>query len=162
MKYCDCGCGEPAHISPVTNTALGYRKGEPRRFIAGHHGYKDNIRGYRTWTINGVVKYRHVVVAERALGKELPEGAVVHHVDGDKFNNRNSNLVICQSQSYHAILHARTRVYMAGGDPDTQAVCSGCRALKALTDFHRNSNKSTGRHDACKECRRRNTHWEAA
>lgn len=33
---CQCGCGQPAPISPYTWAAQGYVKGQPRRFIAGH------------------------------------------------------------------------------------------------------------------------------
>ena len=49
----------------------------------------------------------HVVVAERALGKHLPAGAVVHHVDVNRRNNAPTNLVICQDAAYHKLLHAR-------------------------------------------------------
>jgi CRISPR/Cas system-associated exonuclease Cas4 (RecB family) len=59
--------------------------------------------GYATTT--GDV-YLHVAVAEAALGKKLPKGAVVHHVDLNPLNNDASNLVVCPSQSYHLLLHA--------------------------------------------------------
>jgi hypothetical protein len=111
--------------------------------------------GYRCKTVNGEVRYEHVAIVEAALGKRLPVGAVVHHVDGNKFNNANANLVACDSQAYHMLLHARTRVIKVGGDPDIQAVCSKCYELKRLDDFHRNAHKDMGRHDACKKCRRR-------
>jgi endogenous inhibitor of DNA gyrase (YacG/DUF329 family) len=51
----------------------------------------------------------HVLVAEKALGKPLPKGAVVHHHNKITSDNRNNNLVICQDQSYHNILHSRMR-----------------------------------------------------
>lgn len=36
MKLCECGCGQPAPISPYSSKTLGYVKGEPRRFVRNH------------------------------------------------------------------------------------------------------------------------------
>jgi len=36
----------------------------------------------------------------------LKPGEMVHHIDGDKANNRNANLLIC-SVSFHRWLHNR-------------------------------------------------------
>ena len=35
--YCECGCGEKTKISPKGSTKRGWVKGEPRRFLQGHH-----------------------------------------------------------------------------------------------------------------------------
>lgn len=37
MSLCECGCGRPTVISPVTDRWHGWAKGEPRRFLAGHN-----------------------------------------------------------------------------------------------------------------------------
>ena len=49
----------------------------------------------------------HVLVAEAILGKYLPNKAVIHHVNGIRTDNKPSNLVICQDNNYHFLLHNR-------------------------------------------------------
>lgn len=46
----------------------------------------------------------HIVIAERVLGRKLQPHEHVHHIDMDKTNNQNSNLLICDN-SYHKWLH---------------------------------------------------------
>jgi hypothetical protein len=65
----------------------------PRYVKLGHDRHKRAI-------------YEHRLMAEKAYGGPLPGDAVVHHIDGDKKNNRNNNLLIC-SASYHRWLHNR-------------------------------------------------------
>lgn len=72
--------------------------------------------GYHSIGINRKFKYAHRIVAERALGKPLPKGAVVHHVDGNKSNNENTNLVICENQAYHRLIHRRENALKACGN----------------------------------------------
>jgi hypothetical protein len=74
----------------------------------------------------GKIVFEHREIAERALGKPLPPGVQVHHVDGDPANNAPSNLVICPSQSYHKLLHARESAYAACGNYDWRR-CQFCR-----------------------------------
>lgn len=47
----------------------------------------------------------HVLVAEKMLGRQMRNGEVVHHIDGDKLNNVPSNLHVC-SRAEHKRLHA--------------------------------------------------------
>jgi hypothetical protein len=68
----------------------------------------------------------HVLIAEKALKKELPVGAVVHHANGDFTDNSNENLVICPSQSYHLLIHQRLDAYKASGNPAYRK-CTVCK-----------------------------------
>jgi hypothetical protein len=78
----------------------GGRKKQTRGYIRAlcpGHPFADP-RGY-------VMESRLVV--ERAIGRYLKPTEVVHHVNGVTGDNRNSNLVACQDQSYHIFLHWR-------------------------------------------------------
>lgn len=113
-----------------------------------------------TWYIRTAVRGRkhraeseHVLIAEKALGHRLPLGVEVHHVDENKRNNANSNLVICENQAYHHLLHYRARVLADGFDPDTHKKCTHCKEYLPVDRFVRNrSNKTTGYHSECKRC----------
>lgn len=124
---CACGCGQKTSVSHRNAKCWGWIKGQPKRFIHGHNerGKKHfvpnaelnrNWKGGRTKTgkypatyapdhprgaANGYV-HDHVLLAEKALGKALPLKAVVHHHTPEQ-------LVICQNQAYHLLLHRRQR-----------------------------------------------------
>jgi len=56
----------------------------------------------------------------------LPPSAVVHHVNEDRRDNRNENLVICENDKYHKLLHMRLRAYRACGHADWKK-CVHCK-----------------------------------
>lgn len=91
-------------------------------------------------------------MAEKALGKPLAKHHPVHHVDENSFHNVNSNLVICEDQKYHLLLHLRMRVLKAGGNPDTQRICCTCKSIKLKSDFNRNRSASEGLANSCRTC----------
>lgn len=57
----------------------------------------------------------HILIIEKALGKYLPRRCVGHHVDGNTLNNSNNNLVACENNAYHKLLHKRARAHKATG-----------------------------------------------
>ena len=131
---CQCGCGRDAPISTYTNARLGYRRGQPVRFIVGHNQCASNnsrwnggltkTKGYIVERSpghprSGVRGYvpQHVLVAERALGRYLPLKAEVHHVNAIRHDNRGCNLVVCEDHGFHMLLHQRARAFSATGNP---------------------------------------------
>ena len=116
---CECGCGQV--VKPR------------RRFVHGHNrvGQPGNGRPRtRTTYFERGRRREHVIIAERALGKPLPAGAHVHHVDGDKHNNDPRNLVVCQDVAYHRHLHTRQRAKASCGNADWWQ-CVYCRKWDA-------------------------------
>jgi len=81
--------------------------------------------------------FEHVLVAEKALNKLLPPKAKIHHIDGNSTNNNNDNLVVCQDQAYHMLLHVRQRLIKAGVNPSTPKVCPKCKQTKTFAEFTR-------------------------
>ena len=71
-------------------------------------------------------KAEHIHIAEKILGKKLPLGAVIHHVDENTLNNTPGNLVICPDRAYHNLLHARMRAREACGNVEWQK-CPYCK-----------------------------------
>jgi hypothetical protein len=101
-------------------------------------------KGYEIFRHKGV----HVAIAERALGKPIPKGAVVHHADGDKRNNSNGNLVICPSKQYHNLIHRRMRAMTATGNPRLRK-CVYCKQWDFPENLYFPPSSSAGRHKAC-------------
>lgn len=125
-KLCECGCGEP----------VGRSKQNPRRWNRFVHGHNNRGRRHHLWNggrkrnragyilvqapdhpraDEGGYVMEHIVLAERAIGKPLPDGAVIHHVNGNPGDNRSENLVICEDQGYHNLVEQRTRALRACG-----------------------------------------------
>lgn len=141
---CKCGCGEKTRPRWSSNARLGWTKGEPQDFVYRHK--KPTSEADRSqsgpYVLTGPhTKLReHRMIAERVLGRSLPSSAQVHHIDGNGRNNVNNNLVICQDMSYHRLLHVRHEVLKAGGNPNTESICRGCKRPRPKADFNYRSN----------------------
>ena len=102
-------------------------------------------------TTNGYVP-EHIIIAEKAIGRFLPEAHPVHHANEIRSDNSNSNLVICESRAYHRLLHARLRIVHAGGDPDLHKICWHCRKLKLRSEYPKSRGRGDGLNPECNAC----------
>lgn len=154
--FCQCGCGQPTKIAQRDHAGWQRTKGQPSRFLQGHHARMKPCVVSPYPTVVAADKKQvpiHVVVATAALGRPLPKGAVVHHVDGNGHNNVPWNLVICNDQGYHLLLHSRAVVVRAGGNPNEQQFCRGCQKPQDFSNFHARGGESVSRRQSqCKAC----------
>lgn len=106
-------------------------------------------RGYKLIQQDNVGFREHVRIAETTLGKKLPRGAVIHHVDGNGLNNDYSNLVVCPNEAYHKLLHQRQRALDASGNANW-LVCVFCGIYDNPLSMHVQPNKpSRAYHRPC-------------
>lgn len=162
--FCQCGCGGLAPLAPRNEKRKGWSKGQPVKFIHGHNGPKGEASifwkgGYQQKKIHsegyvliyapdhpkakqkGPYRYvfEHILICEKVLGKHLPLKAEPHHVDGNRPNNVNQNLVICQNRAYHMLLERRTRALKACGYASWQK-CKYCHEYDDPINLNINGN----------------------
>ena len=104
-----------------------------RRVLKKNGTFKSKYRFKNDGHNNGITA--HKVIAETVLGRALPDGAEIHHVDGNGLNNTHSNLVICPSHGYHMLLHLRQRALEACGNANWLK-CVFCKKWDAPENLH--------------------------
>lgn len=110
----------------------------------------------------------YVNKVEKILEKRLPKKAEVHHVDGNRENNNNKNLVVCESRYYHRLLHSRLDALRNTGNPNARR-CQFCHLWDDISNPDFRLYKRSGRrngyyaiHRSCynKQRKRKEVHGE--
>lgn len=169
LGFCACGCGQKTTPARKTVKKSNYQKGRPTKYRPGHNNV-NQLKGKesRSWKGGKLINYmgyqriyypehhranngyvlEHILIAEKSLGKPLPLGAVVHHADGNKLNNSNGNLVICQDNAYHSLLHQRTRAFEGCGNPKWLK-CTYCKQYDDPCNLYINDRSKMFYHRIC-------------
>jgi hypothetical protein len=113
------------------------------------HHYKQTWRPRHPKASTSGCVNEHILIAESALGKYLPTGAEVHHIDQNRRNNSNANLVICENREYHRLLHTRTQAYYSTGDA-TKRQCWVCKTWDFVDIVPPNRTGKGWAHPACR------------
>lgn len=110
-KYCSSSCMATAQkgksVSPATQFKKGQGWGDKNPSWTG--GRHKTTQGYITVLV-GVKKYQleHRYVMEKHLGRKLLSSEHVHHLNGDKIDNRLENLSLLD-RKVHGRAHAMQR-----------------------------------------------------
>jgi len=168
--YCQCGCGQKTKLATKSDRRLGWVKGMPIRFINGHANKLRVMEKSPTWkggktihtkgyvlvkapnhpraVCNGGYVFEHDLIAEKILGRHLRGSECVHHVDLNPGNNEPGNLVICPDNTYHKLLHVRTRAFSVCGNANFRR-CNICKQYDTITNMSCGRNGRNFWHKAC-------------
>lgn len=99
-----------------SNTCAGKsRKGKPGYPKAkGKHSscYRGPIKKHNgVWDYDEKGRFRliHRILMEKQIKRELKKSEIIHHINGDKFDNRIKNLYLCHNRSEHINVHRLMR-----------------------------------------------------
>jgi hypothetical protein len=158
LKECDAdGCNNDSLAKGFCSRhyQIWKRNGVPetalskRREKKGGHGWINGY-GYRMLWRDGTHILEHRYLMEQHLGRKLKKSEHIHHVNGDKTDNRIENLEITSNHKHKS---AHCREYPNGEKP-----CSKCGEVKELSQFsfRLNSRKVKVRrrfyNSWCKQC----------
>ena len=96
----------PQYSLSARHASLAKHKKYVEKGFKGSGSYKEIYVGEDYPYRNTRWLREHIAVMERHIGKRIPAGMVVHHIDGDKTNNNIDNLFLCTVDE-HNKLHGK-------------------------------------------------------
>lgn len=90
----------------------------------------------------------HRLIVESVIGRYLKPSEIVHHTNEKTGDNKKSNLVACENNTYHMLLHKRMRAYNACGDPNAK-FCRFCGIYDDLENLFVSKSGRVVYHRSC-------------
>ena len=85
---------------------FGFKRHKP---YINKEGYKQIYKPNNPEARENGYAPEHRVRASKKLGRQLRDGEVVHHIDGNKLNNRPSNLQVMTREEHWKVHHSKKR-----------------------------------------------------
>ncbi len=136
MNLCECGCGQETTFYKWTKHSIGARKGEPAKFLKGHHNSKHDLRS--------VDLYGNKICARCETSKQLvPEFWYRSASTATGFstyckpctNAKNKNHILAKG-SYPKALSARRQALIDGKSKYDGKICPNCgTSERYIKDF---------------------------
>lgn len=96
-KYCSIQCRNDSQKLRPREMHPSWKGGKPMFY-----------KGYMYITVNGKKRLQHRVIMEEHIGKALTKSEHIHHINGNKIDNRIENLMIVSNKD-HGQLHKINR-----------------------------------------------------
>lgn len=112
-----CGCLKRETLSLNGKARIGSKNpnwGKRKRSLTNRGYIRIRSQDHPRCSSQGYV-LEHILVMEQMLGRPVPDGAVIHHCNGDKTDNRPFNLRLFGSNHDHLVFHAESKkMHMRG------------------------------------------------
>ena len=120
-------------------------------------GRKVSKNGYMQIRIRRKAYYEHRLIMEKHLGRKLRKNETVHHINGNKLDNRIENLKLVSNQAEHMRNHIGIPYKKVNNDKQRQ--CYQCKKILPLneTNFYYPQPKRMYEYSyICRECNKKN------
>lgn len=82
--------------------------------------YYTDSNGYYRFLDSDILVHRYI--ASKKIGRKLTSDEVVHHIDGNKKNNRPNNLKVCNREEHSYIHNQNFKIYGSWNQPELDYV----------------------------------------